>query len=212
MTWTSIRDAFETAAEWFAATVVELETTEPDGWDRSALGEWDRSDLVGHTARALLTVEQYLDDRATTSTATTTTTDYYRVVRSSRADPAAVAERGRQAGRDLGADRPTAVARVVGRVVDRVRGAGPDRGVVTPMGEWALAAYLPTRVFELTVHTIDLRAAAGLDVDPPAVAAREALRVLGLLVADADPASADTAALLRALTGRGTLPPGWSVL
>lgn len=78
------------------------------------------------------------------------------------------------------------------------------------MGEWPLDAYLPTRVFELTVHTIDLRTAAGLAVEPPVAAAREALRVLGLLVADAGPE--DAPALLRALTGRGPLPSGWSAL
>ncbi|WP_439689013.1 maleylpyruvate isomerase N-terminal domain-containing protein [Curtobacterium sp. SP.BCp] len=210
MTWTSTRDAFATAADWFAATVAALDSAEPLGWDRPALGEWSRSDLVGHTVRALTTVEQYLDEGTTTSTATTI--DYYRVVRSSRADPAAVAERGRQAGRDLGTDRPASVAVIVERVVAQVRDAGGDRRIVAPMGEWALAAYLPTRVFELTVHTIDLRVAAGLDLDPPAAASAEALRVLGLLVGDADPSSGDAPVLLRALTGRAALASGWSVL
>ncbi|MEK6309157.1 MAG: maleylpyruvate isomerase N-terminal domain-containing protein [Curtobacterium sp.] len=204
------RDAFTAAAEWFAATVTAVDAADPDDWGHPALGEWSRSELVGHTARALLTVEQYLDEATTTSTATTT--DYYRAVRSSRADPAAVAERGRQAGRDLGTDRAAAVDRIVRRVVNRVDGAAPDRRVTTPVGEWALAAYLPTRVFELTVHTIDLRAAAELGVEPPAPAATEALRVLGLLVADADAGSADAPMLLRALTGRQALPPGWSAL
>ncbi|WP_022902515.1 maleylpyruvate isomerase family mycothiol-dependent enzyme [Curtobacterium sp. B8] len=208
MTWTTTREAFEHAAEWFAATTAALDAVGPDAWHRPALGEWTRSDLVGHTARALLTVEQYLEDGTTTSTATTL--DYYRTVRSSRADPAAVAERGRQAGRGLGADRITAVRAIVERVAGRVGSAPPDARVATPMGEWALAAYLPTRVFELTVHTIDLRVAAGLDADPPGAAAHEALRVLGLLVADAD--AEDATALLRALTGRAALPVGWSVL
>lgn len=210
MIWTSTRDAFETAAQWFATTVAALEAADPHGWDRPALGEWSRSDLVGHTARALTTVEQYLHEGTTTSTATTI--DYYRVVRSSRADPAAVAERGRRAGRELAPDRPESVAVIVERVVAEVRGAGGDRRIVAPMGEWALAAYLPTRSFELTVHTIDLRVAAGLDVRPPAAASAEALRVLGLLVGDADPSSGDAAVLLRALTGRAALPSGWSAL
>ncbi|MFJ4221224.1 maleylpyruvate isomerase family mycothiol-dependent enzyme [Curtobacterium luteum] len=208
MTWTTTREAFEHAAQGFTATTAALDAVGPDAWDQPALGEWSRGDLVGHTARALLTVEQYLADGTTTSTATTL--DYYRTVRSSRADPAAVAERGRQAGRDLGADRSTAIQTVVERVTARVRTARPDARVVTPMGEWALAAYLPTRVFELTVHTSDLRVAAGLDADPPGAAAHEALRVLGLLVADADPE--DATALLRALAGRAALPAGWSAL
>lgn len=206
--WTGTLDAFHDAARWFAVTVADLDTGRPDDWHRPALGAWTRSDLVGHTVRALLTVEQYLAGGTTTSRAGTI--DSYRAVRSSLADASAVAERGREAGRDLGTDRRGAVDAIVGRVVRRLGGGAPDARVVTPVGEWPLDAYLPTRVFELTVHTIDLRTAAGLAVEPPVAAAREALRVLGLLVADAGPE--DAPALLRALTGRGPLPSGWSAL
>lgn len=71
----TVRDAFGAAARWFAETVHELDRP-PAPWEAPALGEWSRRDLVGHTSRALLTVEQYLrpepsdSDRRAPSTTT----------------------------------------------------------------------------------------------------------------------------------------------
>lgn len=87
-----------------------------------------------------------------------------------------------------------------------------DARVVTPVGEWRLAAYLPTRVFELAVHTADLCRATGVEDGggaPPTVN-RVALRVLSDLLAEAD--DDDAGMLLASLTGRGSLSPGFSLL
>ena len=54
--WTTSCRAFGDAAEWFVATAALA-----DGrWTEPGLGEWDVRSLVGHTSRALLTVETYL--------------------------------------------------------------------------------------------------------------------------------------------------------
>lgn len=203
----TVRDAFGAAARWFAETVHELDRP-PGLWDAPALGEWNHRDLVGHTSRALLTVEQYL--RPGSSDSGHRTVDYYRAVRCGRADPDEVAERGRQAGRDLGAHLPESVDAVVRRVTGMVAARTADARVETPVGEWRLKAYLPTRVVELVVHTGDLRAAAGLDGPAPEIAGRQALVVLGALVADAP--WADAPRLLTALTGRSALAAGYTVL
>jgi hypothetical protein len=71
-----------------------------------------------------------------------------------------------------------------------------------------LGDYLPTRTFELAVHTADLAAALGVPPDVPATAAAQALQVVtGLALAHglAGP-------LLLAATGRPGLPAGFSVL
>ena len=71
-----------------------------------------------------------------------------------------------------------------------------------------LGDYLPTRTFELAVHTADLATAIGEPVDLPVTAAAQALQVvsdLALLDGHAGP-------LLLAATGRGGLPTGFSVL
>ena len=54
--WGDSRTAFTDAAGWFVRTAALV----GDRWDRPGLGAWDVRALVGHTSRALLTVETYL--------------------------------------------------------------------------------------------------------------------------------------------------------
>lgn len=202
-----VQGAFAEAARWFEET--SRAAIDAVGPDAVALGVWTVRDLVGHTSRALTTVEGYLQP-GSSWTPTATTSDYYEAVRRGRADPDAVAERGREAGRGLGEEPAATVSDIVARVVPVIGAQDPEAVVVTPAGAFTLAAYLPTRVFELVVHTGDLGAAAGLASDAPASSARVALDVLGLLVAGSAPS--DAMPLLRALTGRGALPSGVSLL
>ena len=73
--------------------------------------------------------------------------------------------------------------------------------------------YLPTRTFELTVHTLDLVAALGGSVEVPAGLAGPIAACLSLAaaVAGARPGP-DAGQLLLALTGRRGLPAGFSVI
>ena len=80
--------------------------------------------------------------------------------------------------------------------------------VTTIAGGMRLADYLPTRTFELVVHTADLAAALGLASEPPPVPAAQALDLVAQLAVTDGRATA----LLRAATGREGLPPGFSVL
>ena len=50
------REAFEQAVPFFVETVAQVRS---DQWEELALGVWNVRDLVGHTSRAMLTVEQY---------------------------------------------------------------------------------------------------------------------------------------------------------
>jgi hypothetical protein len=71
-----------------------------------------------------------------------------------------------------------------------------------------LAAYLPTRTFELVVHTCDIAVALGLPAAPPAPAGTAALALAGRLAT----LSGTAGVLLLAATGRQGLPPGYTVL
>lgn len=71
-----------------------------------------------------------------------------------------------------------------------------------------LQDYLPTRTFELTVHTADLARALGLPLDLPGTAAAEALRIVSELAIREGHAGA----FLLAATGRTGLPAGFTVL
>ncbi len=178
-----------------------------DRWDENALGVWSVRDLVGHTSRALLTIETYLDEPVV-SVQVTSPIDYFRLALSSVGDAEAVAQRGRLAGAALGADVAGAVEQIAQRVVARVEVTPEDSLVATPVGGMRLADYLPTRTFELTVHTCDLATALGQEVDVPPVAAEESLTVLGGLAARVGLAGP----LLLAATGRSDFPRGFTVL
>jgi uncharacterized protein (TIGR03083 family) len=175
-------------------------------WDEPGLGEWDVRALVGHTSRSLLTVEEYLARPAAT-VEVASTADYYRAIRGMTSGPA-VAQRGRDAGAALGEDPAAGVAAIAARVLPVVAACTGDELPTTLAGGMRLADYLPTRTFELVVHTCDLATALGLRLDVPPAAAAQALGVV------ADLAVGDGAAgtLLLALTGRTGLPAGFSVL
>ena len=200
--WDDSRRAFADAAQWFVRTAALV----GDRWTRPGLGEWDVRALVGHTSRSLLTVETYLADPAAT-VEVASAGDYYRAIRAATADPA-VAARGRDAGAALGSDPAAAVAEIAERVLPRVEARDGTERLTTHAGGMRLADYLPTRTFELAVHTADLATALGVPLDVPATAAAQALR----LVADLAVPEGLAGPLLLALTGRTGLPAGVSVL
>jgi uncharacterized protein (TIGR03083 family) len=190
------------AAAWFAeVTPFAVEALESPG-----LGEWNVRDLVGHTSRALSTIADYLTDDTIGGVDIPTAAAYYAATRT--VDPVAVAERGRAAGAALGDDPVAFVAELVGRVPALVAAAPDDARVRTPFGTLALAEYAVTRSFELTVHTCDLLRALDRPAAPPRAAARSALRLL----ADVTAAGDGSAQVLMALTGRTTLPDGFTTL
>lgn len=202
LTWAESRDTFAEAAAWFVAQAARV----GDRWSQPGLGEWDVRALVGHTSRSLITVETYLQERAET-VAVPTTSDYYLACREI-AQGRDVVQRGRDAGAALGADPVAAVAQIAQRVVALLGSHDGTEIVTTIAGGMRLADYLPTRVFELVVHTLDLATALGLPAEPPARAAAHALH----LVADLAAADGRAAPLLLAATGRTALEQGFTVL
>lgn len=201
--WVDSQEAFCAAAGWFAGVAFAA----PGRWEEPALGEWTVRDLVGHTSRALLTVETYLD-RPAAEAEVASAADYFRIVLTSGGDPAAVAERGREAGAALGGHPAVSVAALVDRVPALVRAYSAEKLVATPAGGMRLGDYLPTRTFELTAHTCDLALALGQPLQVPQSAARESLTLLGELAVRGEQA----ATLLLAATGRRGLPEQFSLL
>ena len=200
-----IREAYEQAAALFADTVAQIT---PEQWQQPGLGVWTVRDLVGHASRALLTVEAYLA-RPAAQADLARPVDYLLGAQAGLGDPAAVAARGREAGEALGADPVGAVRDIARRVIARVREAPDEVLVSTPVGGMRLIDYLPSRVFELVVHSLDMAAATSIPVTLPETAATVALRLLADLAA-LQPGHA--ASLLLAATGRGPLPAGYNAL
>jgi uncharacterized protein (TIGR03083 family) len=200
--WDDSRRAFTDAAAWFVRTSALV----GDQWDGPGLGEWDVRALVGHTSRSLLTVETYLA-RPAAAVEVRSAPDYFRATRAAAAGPG-VAARGRDAGAALGPDPAAAVAEVAARVVPLVDARDGTELVTTIAGGMRLCDYLPTRTFELAVHTADLARALGVPLDVPGTAAAQALQVVADLAVSAGLAGP----LLLAATGRPGLPAGFSVL
>lgn len=200
--WEESCSAFADAAAWFVATAAGV----GDRWDAPGLGEWDVRALVGHTSRALLTVEEYAA-RPAASVEHGSAGDYFRAARLVANGPD-VAERGRAAGALLGDDPATAVAGIADRVVRGLAALTPEQLVTTVVGGMRLADYLPTRTFELAVHTADLALALGRASDVPDTAAAQALAI----TADLAIGSGRAGALLLAATGRAGALDGLSVL
>ena len=197
---------FESAARSFAGLVRRIPD---DAWDGPGLGDWDLRALVGHASRSLITVSTYLQTSAEREDVATPQ-DYYAWVAdyTSNAGAEAIVERGRQAGRDLGADPVGAVDELVERVMGELETAGdPLIEVIGGLGI-RLHTYLPTRVFELAVHGLDIARATGLSFELPA----DVLDVATVLAARIGVETGRGVTLLMSLTGRETLPPGFSVV
>lgn len=183
-----------------------VQTLDPTDWVRPGLPGWTVRDLAGHTGRAMATVVTYTARPADTLDVSSAA-DYY--VRLADVDHEQVADRGRQAGHDLGEDAAAAfrglTTRVRAALVEHPR---DDEVIETLAGGTRIGDYLPTRTLELVVHGQDLAAATGREISFPAEVEAETLQLLALLAV----ARGRSGPLLRSLTGRGGLPAGFSVL
>ncbi|MGB2920006.1 MAG: maleylpyruvate isomerase N-terminal domain-containing protein [Mycobacterium sp.] len=206
MTAREPRVVFASAAESFAALVRRI----PDGrWDGPGLGEWDLRSLVGHTSRSLVTVSTYLQTAAGHEDVLDAA-DYYAKIHDLAAGmgTAAIVERGRQAGRDLGADPVAAISTLVARVRSDLDGVGdPLIEVIGGLGI-RLNSYLPTRTFELAVHGMDIAGTVCVEFAPP----DDVLAEAATLAAHIGVRLGRGPEVLLALTGRAGLPPGFSVV
>jgi uncharacterized protein (TIGR03083 family) len=197
---------FASAATAFARLVHDIPASK---WDGPGLGEWDLRSLVGHTSRSLITVSTYLQTAAEREDIATPEEYYARVNPSALGmDPSAVLERGRQAGIDLGDDPVAEVDGLVERVLGELAVAGdPLIQVIGGLGI-RLHSYLPTRTFELAVHSLDIARAADLSFRPP----EDVLADAAVLATRVSVVMGQGEAALLALTGRAELPPSFSVV
>ena len=203
---------YASAATTFADLVRRIPAA---AWTGPGLGEWNLRDLVGHASRSLVTVSTYLrtpilggaeDSREDVTSAA----DYYVQIRdyASTLGAADVAERGRQAGRDLGADPAAAVDALVQKALSDV--AAADDPLIQVIGGLGirLGNYLPTRTFELAVHGLDIARASGVALTLP----EDVLTEAATLAARIAVRTGDGDALLLAMTGRVALPDGFAVV
>ncbi|MCW4458985.1 maleylpyruvate isomerase family mycothiol-dependent enzyme [Microbacterium sp. MPKO10] len=198
-------DRYEMACRTFIDVVAGISN---DQWDAPGLGVWDVRSLTGHTARAVITVIDYLDLDPAAQIDMPTAGDYYGQIYLAYTNPEAIAKRGVEAGVALGDDPVAAITGLVERALALLAEQPDDRlvslgGMGIPINE-----YLKTRVFELVVHTMDLARATG----QTAHFAPELIESAASLAAGIAARTGDGEQVIMALTGRGALPPGFSVV
>lgn len=196
-----------------AGAVVDQIGRLPGGsWDATALGDWSGRMLVGHLCSMMTSVVDACAQPADTLGADRTA-EYY-AFRHTLAPAvyeaaAAVAAEGHRADAEaLGDDPAATVAARLAEATAALAGVPDDAVVTTPLGGMHLREWLPTRTFELAVHGLDLQAATGVPVALPAAVLASATAVAATTAVEIG----EGPTVLLALTGRGTLPDGFSAL
>lgn len=206
----SFREEFLAAAQAFVDQVERL----PDGaWDGPALGDWTLRELVGHTSSAMTSVVNAVSRRPP-ELALDHASGYYALRRT--VDPSVYEAAVAAAAAGLVAETAALGTDPVSTVHEQfaaARGAldavADDEVVVaTAAGGMPLREWLPTRTFELAVHCLDIQAAAGVPADLPVDVQNAGLTLAATTAVEVG----DGPTVLRALTGRGPLPDGYSAL
>jgi hypothetical protein len=207
------KSAFACATDGFVELVGQIQDPQ---WHLPGLGVWDVRALVGHSARALVTLETYLNNPLSEGSLIESPAAYFRLMLGDGSDPKqrqiqdeAIAERGREAGRDLGANPIEMISSLASRVLVLVEGVKDDRLLTIPAGVISFANYLPTRTFELSVHSLDIAQALQLELP---VVLTDAIAASLELAAQIGALRSDAPELLRLLTGRRTQGGSLSVL
>jgi uncharacterized protein (TIGR03083 family) len=187
-----------------AGSFADLVDALPAALPGPGLGEWDLRALVGHTARSLVTVSEYLRKPAP-SVDVETAADYVAGLAAVMSDPG-VTERGVRAGELLGDDPAAAVRLLLDAVIDDLARADPEQVVTTYAGGMRLRDYLPTRSFELVVHGLDIATVVPIRWTPPPAALAEAVAI----ATEVAVRRGEGTLLLRLITGRE--PGGLSIV
>ena len=204
MSGQKIRETYLEAGEFFGRVVDQVDI---DGWDSPALGEWCVRDLTGHTYRSFTTVLSY-SAKPGDKVDLERPVDYFLKALDSLADPKQMAERGRAAGLEI-IDDPKMMVRGFGMYVkNKLEELSDDHIMATPVGGIRLIDYLPTRTFELIIHTMDLAIALGANDEPPESGLEATIQILGQLALHRGHAPS----LILAATGRHVLSEGFSVI
>ncbi|MCU1479049.1 MAG: mycothiol maleylpyruvate isomerase [Subtercola sp.] len=196
---------FHQAATAFIALVTRIDD---DQWDDPGLGSWNVRSLVGHTTRAILTVETYLSHDEVSRIGLPTAEDYYALIYRDFADPDAVAIRGVEAGIWLGEHPVATITDALQRASEAISNAPAGRVVSVGGHGIELSQYLRTRIFELVVHSIDIGRAIGQPHGQSVECVTDATSLAARIGARAGSGEE----ILLALTGRAPLPPGFTVV
>lgn len=179
------------------ATLVEIPT---QAWGAPGLGSWTLAELVGHLVGGVGRISDYLGQPVSGPVAVDRV-EYFRYDAATEAP--GVAARGVQQAAEIGTANLAAEFGVRWRrSADRAAGVSPDTVLTTFRGPMRLDEYVATRVVEVVVHHMDVRAALDLPADSDPDAARLTMGVLEGLLGAPRPRNMGRTRFILAATGR----------
>ena len=198
------KQAFLQAGTFFVDTVDKIG---PGQWDEPALGSWNVRDLVGHTSVSFARLAEFCQQRADRINITSAAHHYHVGLAVPGANDA-IAEKGKESGQRLGDNAAQVIRAAFNETVMVLESVPDDTAIAYPNGGIKLEHYIETRVLELTVHTLDILAATGIEMEPPREALSCTLHVLADLAVD----SGFGSQLALLATGRAVAANRFSVL
>lgn len=201
-----VREAFKEATDFLVGVV---DSVGDDEWDRPALGAWNVAQLAVHASRGASTIVDYASEPAELELGSAA--EYYSRAMSLEGVHEAVASRTVEQAAALEVPVAQYVREAVHEANEVLSRTPANQVLGSIVGGIRLVDYLPTRIVELVVHGIDLADALGREAEVPRSSMAITLETLGDLAVER-PDLLDPTRILRAITGRGTLPESANLL
>lgn len=178
-----------------------LERVPRDGWAGKGLGSWTLAELVAHLVRGVTRLGDYIDQPVDPATPLKDRVAYFRYDHTAQAP--GVASRAVEAAAGVDAETLPALFAEGWRAAAELAAELPAEQVMaTFFGPMTLNEYVATRVLEVTIHHLDLRAALDLSPAPTADAGRLSMELLEGLLGAPRPRNLGRVRFLLAATGR----------
>ena len=198
-----IRNAFRESVQQFVNVVERIPS---DAWDKPGLGEWTVRELVAHVVAMIEGIAAYAGPPAPPDAESAGA--YYVQAMSKPRIHEQITERAREHVSLLGNDPAKASRAIADQTLAAIEVLGDAVSMATLPGTVRLVDYLPTRVLEIVIHTLDVAHAAEVSIEPT----RNALAVTVALLGEIAVERGDGAIAMLALSGRRALPDGFNVL
>jgi uncharacterized protein (TIGR03083 family) len=190
--------AFTAECRAAEATITEIG---PASWSRSALGEWNLHELVAHLVGAAGRIAELAVEPVEGAAPACDRIGYWQMDLAAAAP--AVAQRARDRADQLPVEElAAAFGRAWRSTAELVARRGPDVLTSTLRGPMRLDEYLATRVVEVCVHHLDVRAALDLPPASTPEGSRLTMATLEGLLGGPRPRNLGRARFILAATGR----------
>jgi len=171
-----------------------------DAWTRIALGSWTVAELVAHLVGGVSRITEYTDREVPADAVPLDRVTYWD---EGGIDAGEIAARAVQAAREVDAETlPALFTEGWSADAELATSLPADRIIVSVRGPITLDEYLATRVLEVTIHHLDLRAALDQPASTTAAAGELTMGMLERRLGGPRPRNMGRVRFLQVATGR----------